>query len=79
MRGCSRWLHLECSSLPRGEYGKHISSNTGSIYHCSLKCELKLLTFFSLDEFDFVDYVGDGKLQYVSKKRLEGKKPPLRN
>ena len=76
--GCSRWLHLECSSLPREEYGKHISSNTGSIYHCSLKCELKLLPFFSLDEFDFVDYVGDGKLQYVSKKKIRRKKPSFK-
>ena len=65
--GCLRWLHLECSSLPRSEYGKHISNNTGSIFHCSAKCELKLFPFCNLEEFDFTKYVSLGKLQYISK------------
>ena len=72
--GCLRWLHLECTGLPREEFGKHISSNTGSVYHCSLKCELKLLPFCNLDEFDFVDYVSHGKLQYVRRTKVKRKK-----
>ena len=72
--GCSRWLHLECSELPRSEFGKHISSNTGSIYHCSIKCEMKLLPFGSLDDFDFVKYVSQGKLQYVDRTTTKKRK-----
>ena len=72
--GCLRWIHLECSPLPRNEFWKYISINTGNIYHCSIECELKLLPFCSLDEFDFVDYVGDGKLQYVPRAISKRKK-----
>ena len=74
--GCLRWLHLECSPLPRNDYGKHISSNTGSIFHCSAKCELKLFPFFNIEEFDFIKDVGDGKLQYASKNRRKKKHTP---
>ena len=74
--GCLRWIHSECSHLPREDFWKYVSSNTGNIYHCSMKCELKLLPFYSLDEFDFVKYVGDGKLQYVPRARAKRKKTP---
>ena len=72
--GCLRWLHLECSPLPRNEYGKYISSNTGSIFHCSIKCELKVLPFYTLNDFDFVKYVSHGKLQYVTRASTKSKK-----
>ena len=77
--GCLRWLHLDCSQLPRSEYGKHTSNNAGSIFHCSMKCESKLLPFCNLDDFDFIKYVSHGKLQYVSKTCTKRKKlPPIK-
>ena len=74
--GCLRWVHLDCSQLPHNAFWKYISSNTGCMYHCSVKCELKMLPFNKLDDFDFVKYVNQGKLQYVSKKSNKREKMP---
>ena len=75
--GCLRWLHLECSQLPRSDYGKHISNNNGSIFHCSQKCELKMLPFFNLDEYNFIKYVSHGKLHYAHDASQKRKIRPL--
>lgn len=75
--GCLRWLHLECSPLGENEYGKYISSNSGNIYTCSTKCELKMLPFCCLDEYGFTKYVSHAKkhytAQYQSKRARQSK------
>ena len=77
--GCLRWIHLECSKLSRTDYSKYISTVTGNVYHCSTKCELKLLPFRNLDAYDFTKYVSDGKLQYTTKTKFKTKRPSKTN
>ena len=76
--GCSRWLHLICTKISRSDFHKHIINNVENTFHCSIKCELKLLPFNALDSYDFTKYVSHGKLQY-SNQKVSNKKKRLRN
>ena len=65
--GCSRWLHLECSKLSKNQFNDYLTNTEDNVFRCSPKCELKLLPFNNLDEFDFTKDVGNGKVQYVNR------------